>query len=269
MSFEVHGHRGARAVLPENTLEGIRHALSLGVDAVEIDVALTKDKIPVVVHDRSLNTTLYRRKTARGLEVLQDQPWIKDLDLAELASIDVGSVRHSDFPRQRTLENARIPTLDAFVALMMSDPNEAILNIEIKTHPLGAEENLPAEDFAREILKVLARHGVPRERVLLQSFDPAAILALKALDPVWKCSFLVDAWSDDLPDVTREIGAEALSPRHDVLDTSRMKGLRDAALDVYVWTANTEADWKRLAELGVDGIITDDPEACLAFRATL
>ncbi|MEO5668031.1 MAG: glycerophosphodiester phosphodiesterase family protein [Bdellovibrionota bacterium] len=268
-TFEVHGHRGARAHLPENTLEGFRYALEVGVDAIEIDVALTREKIPVVLHDRALNAALYRWKALKGLETIKQDPvqLIKDLPLSEIKRLDVGSIANPDFPEQRLAPGAMVPTLEAFVKLMMADPAKPKLNIEIKTHPFSTAENHEPEDFAEAIIGLLESHKVPYERVLLQSFDPASLLAVKDRDPAWPASFLIDAWSDDVPDVALELGVEAVSPRHDLLTPERLVRLRAAGLGIYVWTANTEADWERLATLGVDGIITDDPKACLAFRA--
>jgi glycerophosphoryl diester phosphodiesterase len=265
--FEVHGHRGARAIFPENTLEAFRYALGLGVDAIEIDIALTRDKVAVVVHDRALSAKLYRLKTPQGLRPLSEPTaLLKDLLAKDLESLDIGSATHPDFPQQQPVPGARIPLLSEFVELMMADARKPTLNIEIKTHPILQQETLPAEEFATAILDVLSAYKVPFSRVLFQSFDPAAILAVKALEPRWRASFLVDAWTDDLPSITEELGIEALSPRWDLLNHERAQALRATGRDIYVWTANTRADWEKLRSLGVNGIITDDPAACLAFR---
>ncbi len=265
--FEVHGHRGARAIFPENTLEGFRYALALGVDAIEIDVALTRDKVPVVVHDRALSAKLYRLKTPQGLRALTEPTaLIKDLLAKDLESLDIGSTTHPDFPKQQPSPGARIPLLREFVELMMADARKPTLNIEIKTHPVLHHETLTAEEFATAILDILNAYKVPFSRVLFQSFDPGAILAVKALEPRWRASFLVEAWSEDLPGITQELGIEAVSPRWDLLDAERVEALRAAGRDIYVWTANEPAEWEKLKSLGVNGIITDDPAACLAFR---
>jgi glycerophosphoryl diester phosphodiesterase len=265
--FEVHGHRGARAIFPENTLEGFRYALECGVDAIEIDVALTSDKVPVVVHDRALSAKLYRLKTPQGLRPLTEPTaLIKDLLAKDLESLDIGSTTHPDFPKQQPSRGARIPLLREFVELMMADARKPTLNIEIKTHPILHHETLTAEEFAPAILDVLSAYKVPFSRVLFQSFDPAAILAVKALEPRWRASFLVEAWSEDLPGITQELGIEAVSPRWDLLDAERVEALRAAGRDIYAWTANEPAEWEKLKSLGVNGIITDDPAACLAFR---
>jgi len=269
IAFEVHGHRGARARWPENTLESIQGALDAGVDAVEIDVLLSRDKVALLVHDRALNTTLYRWAEGHAPIDTQLRQLVKDFTAAELAQLDVGSVQHPDFPTQQARPGARIPTLDAFAALMMSHPRAPTLNIEIKTHPFLTEETDSPDDFAEAILRVLAHHRVPPSRVLFQSFDPAAILALKARNPQWRASFLVDAWSEDIPEVAHELGVQAVSPRFDLLSAERASALHNAGLDIYVWTPNTADDWRRMAALGVKGIITDDPAACLALRASL
>jgi len=264
-SFEVHGHRGARAIYPENTLESFRYALGEGADAVEVDVALTSDKVAILIHDSVLSATHYQWKDATPLGDHHSK-LVKDLSFSEVQKLDAGILAHTEFPKQKRLPGASIPTLEDFVKLMMSESDSAILNIEIKTHPIVHEATLDPEDFIDVILGILHRYKVPRERVLFQSFDPRPLLILKGREPLWKVSFLVDAWSDDVPELAVEMGFDAVSPRWDLLNHDVAKSLRDAGLGVYVWTANRSEDWKTLSEIGVDAIITDDPASCLAFR---
>lgn len=270
-TFEVHGHRGARARLPENTMESFRYALDLGVDAIEIDIALSAERTPLVMHDRALNAKLYRwTPTATDKsDFATNCVLVKELSVDRIQELDIGALPHSEFPEQTQLPGARVPTLDQFVELMMAHPSAAILNLEIKTHPFLTEEAHSAEDFVTAILEVLVRHRVPYSRVLFQSFDPRALFALKSADPKWRASFLTDAWTEDVPEVAVELGVEAVSPRWDLLTTERVAQIRAQNLGLYVWTANTPAEWKLMAAFGVDGIISDDPVACLAFRNSL
>lgn len=100
----VHGHRGARAVLPENTLPAFEHAVAAGADVLELDLAVTRDDVLVVSHDPMVNHVICKGP--------QPDAVIRRLTLAELKEYDCGSLANPAFPRQKALPGTRIPTLD-------------------------------------------------------------------------------------------------------------------------------------------------------------
>ena len=115
VAFELQGHRGARGLMPENTLPGFATALSIGVTALELDVGLTLDGIVVVSHDRQLNPSIVR--TSDGGWLTSPGPALRDLTLAQLRRYDVGRIlpdtkHHRAFPEQAHIDGARIPTLE-------------------------------------------------------------------------------------------------------------------------------------------------------------
>ena len=85
--FDVQGHRGARGVLPENTLAGFTHALSIGVTTLELDVVITRDDVVVVTHDPELSPSIVRKN---GAWLTQPGPVIRSLSADQLKQYDVG-----------------------------------------------------------------------------------------------------------------------------------------------------------------------------------
>jgi glycerophosphoryl diester phosphodiesterase len=238
----VIGHRGAAAVLPENTLPSIAHALALGVDALEFDVRVTRDGVAMVHHDPTTART--------GGESLS----IKASTAADLRTIDANAVM-----RAPGLVNAvRIPTLDEVLELTAGVP----VIIECKT-----VEAAPA------VLAALARHGAA-ERALIGSFVHGAIRVVREAGRPHSAS-RTDMISLVLRTLVRiaprqvPYQAMCLPPSHAGL-TLPMAQLaqwgRRAGVAVHVWTVNQPAEAHRFWRLGVTGILTDDPAAILAAR---
>ena len=118
--LHLSGHRGARGLAPENTLEGFALAFALGCDSVELDVALTRDGVPVVVHDPVLHPDIVRGPDGRWVSGAPVR--VGDLTRAEVLRLDVGRLRPGSayaagFPRQRARDGARIPALTDVLAL--------------------------------------------------------------------------------------------------------------------------------------------------------
>lgn len=256
--FEIHGHRGTRHMLPENTLKAYSYALDLGIDAIEVDIALTKDLVPVLHHDRAIKNT----SSAHAGQL------IRNLTLQEIKKVNVGTESHPE----------SLPTLSEFIELVLSHPTwkrsqansfPFRMNLEIKTHPFVNDETFEPEVFVKRIREVLFSHEVPHERILFQSFDPRMLFALSDAGDLSEKSFLVDAWSDDLVDVAKELSCQALSPEHSLLSAERCQSILEAGLKLYTWTSNTPEEWKNLPSWGVNGIITDDPQALLNWRKLL
>ena len=138
-AFDLQGHRGARGLAPENTLEGFALALSIGVTTLELDLGMTKDGVVVVSHDSSLNPDHTRGADGEFLKV--SGPAIQSLTLAELKRYDVGRLRPgsryaANFPAQRQIDGARIPTLaEVFDLVHRGGAGHVRFNVETKLTP--------------------------------------------------------------------------------------------------------------------------------------
>jgi glycerophosphoryl diester phosphodiesterase len=254
--IEVHGHRGARARYSENTLAAFDYAIALGVDAIELDVAVTRDNVVVVSHDPVLEAPLFTRPSGPAARAV-----IRDATFAELRQWDCGSVRHPDFPRQQTCPGAHVPSLDEVFGLAPRGGFK--FNVEIKSFPDRPELAPEPEEFARLVWGAIRKHAL-EERVIVQSFDARVLRAMKRLAPGVALAALFE---EDLDFVEAAQLAEAgtAAPEHQWVDAAKVRRAHAAGIRVIPWTANAPADWKRLSEAQVDGIITDDPEALIAF----
>ena len=273
-SIDLQGHRGARGLFPENTLAGFVGTLAIGVDTLELDVAVTADDVVVVTHDPWLNPDIAR---ANGAWLDARGPAIRSLRAAELARYDVGRIRPGSayaalFPEQKPHDGAVIPGL---ADVLRIDP-AVRFNIELKTFPLQPGLALDGAAMAEAVLAVAYAAGAA-DRITLQSFDwrgPRHVRRTYPDIPVgWltRSAILREArqWWDG-PDpsdyggsIPRAVAAEGgpiWGP--DFLDLTEQTLAEAQALGLRVvpWTVNHGDDMRRLIRWGVDGLITDRPD---------
>ena len=231
----VHGHRGARARRPENTLPAFRYAIEQGVDFLELDVLITEDNVPVVMHDALID----------GIPV-------DTLTLAELKEYDCGAKQNPLFKDQIPVPGASVPTLDEVFDL--SRDSTVQFNVETKIF---------ADALTRLILDLIRKHGIA-QRVMLQSFDPRPLRLMQELDPSIRRGALFEV-ERDWPDVAREFAATYLGPLYSLVTKDQVSWAHAAGLEVIPWTVNSPDDWAKLANDGVDAMISDDPAPLIAW----
>jgi glycerophosphoryl diester phosphodiesterase len=251
----VHGHRGARAVRPENTLPAFEYAIDAGADVLELDLAVTKDNILVVSHDPHMNPTYCTgpagAKTA-----------IREMTFAELEQWDCGSKRNPEFPKQQTVPGTRVPSLDQVLAL--AGRGSFHFNIETKIFRDRPELTPPPEEFASLLADALRKHNVV-DRTIVQSFDFRTLHAMKKLLPQVRLAALYSGLPKNLASIAREAGAGIVSPHFRLITEANVKEAHAAGLLVVPWTANEPRQWDKLIAAKVDAIITDDPAALIAY----
>jgi glycerophosphoryl diester phosphodiesterase len=251
---------------PENTLAAFEYAIEVGVDVVEMDLAVTKDDRIVVIHDLALNPHLCLGP--KGKRIVGRHP-VRGMALATLRGYDCGSLKNDAYPRQVPAPGQRIPTLEEVLELVAgadaTDKARRIrLNLEMKSVPARKELSPPPEKFAGLLVKALRAGGMV-ERVVVQSFDHRCLAEVKRLEPKIRISALISKNLPDLPELARDLGAEIVSPNQDWITAPVVKALHAAGVRVIPWTVNTEKDWARMLEIGVDGIITDDPAGLIDY----
>ncbi len=287
LGLDVQGHRGARGLLPENTLAGFEHALELGVTTLELDLGLSRDGVVVVTHDPRVDPGVCL--DAEGQVLGAPGPRILDLDLAEIQRLDCGSLnpdpKRFPEPPRRNLPGARIPTLaEVFELVARRGDRRVRFNVEPKVEPGSADTPAPAR-FVDRVIDVIERHGVG-ERVTLQCFDWHVLRLAKARIPTLRTAALLGApdtldpaWQDGLAledhgSVLRLLIAarafvDDFSPHWSHLVPGRgylgapVSAYQRAGFGVLPWTVNDAPTMERLIELGVDGIITDRPDLLL------
>ncbi len=251
--LEVHGHRGARAMRPENTIPAFEYAIAQGVDVLELDMGVTKDGVVVVSHDPIL-----RPPVCTGPK---PQAVIHDSTLAELREFDCGVTRNPQFATQQPVPGTRIPTLDEVFAL--SSKGTFKFNIETKIDPRHPELAPPPDEFVRKVLEVIRKHKLEK-RIILQSFDFRTLHEMKKQAPEIALSALYSGKAKSFVEIAKEAGATIISPEYHLVTPEQVKAAHDAGLVVVPWTANTPADWDRLIAAGSDAIISDDPAGLIA-----
>ena len=250
----VHGHRGARAVYPENTIPAFEYAIKIGADFLEMDVAVTKDNVLVISHDPHINAEICTGPHP-GIA-------IHELTLAELREYDCGALKNPHFSKQHPVPGTRVPTLDEVLSL--GEGNTVQFNIETKSFP-DHPELTPAPDvFSNMMLDVIRKHKL-ESRSIVQSFDFRTLRAMKRLAPDIRLAALWEGKERPFPEIAREAEAGIISPAFHLVTPEQVRNSHAANIEVVPWTADTPKDWQRLIDAGVDAIITDDPAELIEY----
>lgn len=251
----VHGHRGARAERPENTIPAFEYAIAHGVDVLELDASVTKDNVLVISHDPMLHTPI-----CSGPE---NNAVIRTLTLAEIRQWDCGKMTNPLFPKQQAVPGTRMPTLDEVFAL--APRGNFDFNLETKISPKRPELTPSPEEFARLVLEQIRKHKLEK-RVILQSFDFRTLVAMRKLAPEIRLSALTATDQRDFAVIAAEAAnAEIISPQFQLVTPEKVAAAHKAGIQVVPWTADKPADWDNLIAAKVDAIISDDPVALLAY----
>lgn len=267
-AFDLQGHRGARGLMPENTIPAFLCALDLEVVTLEMDVVISGDEQVVVSHEPWFSSVT--ASLPSGAPVPEEREYefrLYGMTYAEIARFDVGRRGHPAFPRQRRQPASKpllrtvIQTAEAHVARTGRPPVH--YSVETKSLPGWEGRFHPdPEIFTRLVYGVLAEEGVA-ERTILQSFDPRTLQEARQLDPSLRLSLLVGLEADrGLASHIEGLGfAPAIySPDYRAVDTGLVEEAHRSNMKVIPWTVNAPAEMRRLKALGVDGLITDYPD---------
>jgi glycerophosphoryl diester phosphodiesterase len=242
---QVIAHRGASAKAPENTLSAVRAAVACGADAVEIDVRRSLDGEFVVLHD----ATLGRTTDARTHRWHRSGPRVNELTLAQLRDLDAGSWKGESFVGER------IPTLEEVLDLVAS--TRAHLLIEIK-RPVGLDPRQLSD-----LVSLLAATSLPHRRITVQSFDARVVHDLRDKLPAVSLAVLTRHVPSNLGACSR--WADQVSLHHKSLDRPTVDAVQGWGMHCVAWTVNNTVSMLRMLDLGVDGVITDHPDALLGM----
>lgn len=250
--IKIHGHRGARGMLPENTLAALKYAIENKIDVLELDLQMTKDKEIIIYHDKNINTDI-----CNGIS----KP-IKTLSLQEIKEYDCGSKKNVNFPNQQPITGEKIPSFIELIKLIQSEYKYKIIemNIEIKT-----EKSLDTDDevyeFSNKLIDILHKYNITNN-VIIQSFDERALKNVKEIDPSIKTSYLIKELSslDNLIQISKQLGVKIISPEYKLMNKNIVTQLHENGFEVLPWTINDINISKQNIEYGVDGIITDYPK---------
>lgn len=247
--ISIHGHRGSRGTLPENCLPSFEEAWKAKADFFELDVHLSKDDVPIVFHDPVI--------TRRVCVDAEKPVTVRSLPAAAIVGFDCGSVPQPNFPKQKLLPGTKISTLESVLKWVASEATGIGVNIEIKLEAVRPEELPSPEGISRRVLEVVDKYHL-EDRVILQSFDFRPLGEIRRLKPDMAMSCLFERATDFVAEA-KKVGANIIGPFFQLLDASIVKKAHAAGIEVLPWTVNEPADWRKVLDLGVDGIITDYP----------
>ena len=236
---EVIAHRGAAGKAPENTFAAIRQAMTDGADWVEIDVQETADGEVVVVHDSDF-------MKLSGVDI---KVW--DGTLKQLQEIDVGSWFDPKFSAER------VPTL---AEVLEEVRGKSRLLIELKYY--GHDQQLE-----QRVVDIVEQAGMVNE-VAIMSLKYDGIKKIRELRPDWVVGLLSSKAIGNLSDLDLDFLAVNMA----MATSGFIRRTRAAGKQVFVWTVNDQVSMSRMMSLGIDGIITDEPELArnvLAKRAEM
>ncbi len=285
--FDAQGHRGARGLMPENTLPGFAAALDWGMNTLELDVGVSKDGVLVVSHDAHLNAAFTRDRLGRWLT--PPTAAIRALRYDELNDYDVGRAnpahRYSRrFPKQQTIDGTRIPRLaDVFELVIEKGADTTRFNVETKIRPTAAPETASPQVFVDALLATAKTHRMAA-RLTIQSFDWRTLRLVQQSAPgiatayltaqqdwldnlqqgrpgpsPWTAGLDIDDFGGDVPALVKAAGGNIWSPYHRDLSAASLARAHELGVKVIVWTVNTPARMHELMAMGVDGLITDYP----------
>jgi glycerophosphoryl diester phosphodiesterase len=286
-AFDLQGHRGARGLAPENTLAAFALALSIGVDTLETDIAITRDGQLVISHDPALNPDITRGPDGQFL--VARGPLIWHTDFAELQRYDVGRLKPGSryagqFPDQVPADGSHLPRLDDLFALVKRSGNTRVrFALETKLTPTAPADTPAPEPFARALVKAVRDAGMA-QRTTIQSFDWRTLQVVQREAPEIGTAYLTaqQRWLDNvlageaaaspwtagfryadhgsIPKLIKAAGGRIWSCHHADLDAAKVKEAHALGLQVLAWTVNEPAQISAVMDLGVDGIITDRPD---------
>ena len=230
--MRIIAHRGASFLEPENTLKAIERAIQMGVDFVEVDVRMSKDNKLVVMHDPDINRTT----DGKGL--------VKDYTVQELKKFDAGYQNSKFWSRKNEIfagNGERIPTLDEVITCVK---DRIGLVIEIKEP--GTEG---------KVLEKVDENNL--ENVILTSFYHKSIKNARKINPSVDTGIIFSGQPVDVNQMVSSAGANVIFPGYKYLDEDLVRQAHKNGISVYPWTVDDEGMFKKLVEMGVDGIVTN------------
>jgi glycerophosphoryl diester phosphodiesterase len=256
---QVAAHRGGASLMPENTIPAFQNAIRLGAGILEFDMNLTADDQLILHHDSTVSPAVC---TPLAGSTVQPGP-IRRLTLAQLKQFDCGSKRTAARPHQALSPGARMPTLEEFFQAVSR--SKVKLLGETKMPPPGAPDTVDPVRFVERIDALIRKYKL-EDRFILQSFDYRTIDEMRRRNPrVALCLLGARRFKPDYLALARKHGATHLMLTLGDADAAGFQRLQQAGLKLFSGTSNRDSEWPEYLRLGFDAILTDDPQAALAF----
>ena len=255
MSILNIAHRGYSGKFDENTMIAFRKAIEYGADGIETDVQLSKDGVPVIIHDETLD------RTTNG------HGFVKDYTLSELKKFRTKSVGHARELKANIKENynneeikhfeqfngEEIPTLEELLELV-SKSELKMLNLELKN------SIIEYEGLEEKVLDMLEKYDL-KSRVIISTFNHLSLVKVRKIDSEILLGALTETTLANVVKYLDDIKVQCYHPCFtSILNKDYMREIKEGGIKVNPYTVNNEEDMNDVIDVGVDSIITNEVE---------
>lgn len=239
LNTKVIAHRGASFSAPENTMPAFKLALEIGADGIETDVQFTKDRVPVLIHDVSVNRTT----NSKG--------YVKNYTFEELQALDAGTWFHNDF------KEAQIISLESF--LKWFKDTDLKLHLELKNN------RFTYEDLEATVFQLLKKYHL-LERSAISTFNAKSVKRMEHIQDEIEVALLLSKHRRKLIPFAKSLGVKALHVEYPMLSDEFVELCKKENMLLRVYTVNDIAHMQQCFSYEVDTIFTDKPDECLKQR---
>lgn len=260
---DIQGHRGARGLMPENSIEGFIKAVEVGATTLELDLVVSKDNKLIVSHEHFLSPDFCN--DLHGIRVGIDTIFnLYKMTAEEIKKYDCGSLYHDRFPEQEKVKTYKPTLIEVFGVVEKYLHKHSLppvnYNIELKTS-IGTDSVFhPSPEVFSDLVYQLVSEYKLWDRVNIQSFDFRTLQYFNRTYPEVKLAMLIESESDWKKNI-KELGftPEIYSCYFQLLSREKVRQIQEAGMKVIPWTVNDVTDINEMIDWGVDGIISDYP----------
>lgn len=264
--LDVQGHRGARGLLPENTIPAFIRAIDEGVNTLELDVVITKDKKVLVSHEPYMSSSICFKPDGSSISAQESKNLnIYEMTFEQVKGYDCGSKGNPRFLKQEKMVVHK-PLLSDLIAeveayLKKKGLPKVAYNIELKSSPKGDDIFHPGIEEFSALVNDLLTSSLSIDRYNVQSFDFRMLKHWHKTYPKTRLAALVENGRGVEANL-RDLGftPSIYSPYHILLNNEMVELCHENKMKVIPWTVNERSAMERLVKMGVDGIITDFPD---------
>lgn len=257
-TFTIQGHRGCRGLLPENSIPAFKKAIELGVQTIELDVAVSKDNIVVVSHEPFISRKTCLDVNGNKIPKEEDKKYnLYSMPFEDIKMFDSGSKKHKKFPFQKNIKTYK-PALLEVIQTCDALNNNIKYNIEFKSRPEYDNKFVPEpKQFVDLVLNTVKEVA---HRINLQSFDLRILEEVKSQSPDIDVAILINK-NESIAQKLSQLSCkpEIISPYFKLLSQEYVYKYQKEGFKVIPWTVNKKKHLKRMIDFRVDGIITDYP----------
>jgi glycerophosphoryl diester phosphodiesterase len=267
-SFDLEGHRGCRGLMPENTIPAMIRAMQLGVNTLEMDAVISKDRKVVVSHDPFFGWEISTTPGGSSITQKDEKQFnLYQMDYAEIRQWDVGTRPHPRFPGQQKMPAVK-PLLEDLIDSVeqyIRSHHLAKVQYNIETKSMPSTDNIyhpDPEDFTDLLMKVIRKKKLQR-RTIIQSFDVRTLQVMHKKYPDVRTALLVEGFNKKTVEENLQFlgfTPSIYSPEFYLVTPELVSFCHEKGIKVIPWTVNDKNSMERLRAMKTDGIITDYPD---------